>query len=139
MRYRITFFTGLAAGFVAGAWAGRERYEQLKKLALKAAESSAVQQAKTTISTKATEFAKSAGQQAAAKMPRVTEAAKSTLGSGLEKIPHPRGRNNGSHAAGGPVDDAVADTDGEPIESSAPESGSPPPTSPARSSPVNGR
>jgi hypothetical protein len=132
MRYRITFVTGLAAGFVAGAWAGRERYEQLKKLARAAAESSAVQQAKTTISTKATELAKSAGQQAAAKMPKVTEAAKSTIGSGIEKIPHPRGRNNGSHAADGSVGDTVADTDGEPIESSAPESGSPPPF------PVNG-
>jgi hypothetical protein len=129
MRYRITFFTGLAVGFVAGAWAGRERYEQLKKLALAAAGSSAVQQARTTISTKATELAKSAGQQAAAKMPKVTEAAKSTLGSGFEKIPHPRGRNNGSHAAKG----STADADGEPAQSSLPDSGSPPPF------PVNGR
>jgi hypothetical protein len=128
MRYRVTFFAGIAAGFVAGAWAGRERYEQLKKLALAAAGSSAVQQAKSTISTKATEFAKSAGQQAAAKMPKVTEAAKSTIGSGLEKIPHPRGRNNGSHAADG----SPADTEGEPLQSSLPESGSPP-------FPVNGR
>ncbi|SRR6266851_390420 len=133
MRYRVTFFTGLAAGFVAGAWAGRERYEQLKKLALAAAGSPAVQQAKSTITTKATELAKSAGQQAAAKMPKVTEAAKSTIGSGIEKLPHPRGRNNGSHAADGPVDDTAADAEGEPIESSAPESGSPPPF------PVNGR
>jgi hypothetical protein len=45
MRYRIAFFAGLAAGFVIGARAGRERYEQLKKLARKAADSPAVQQA----------------------------------------------------------------------------------------------
>jgi hypothetical protein len=113
MRYRITFLTGLAAGFVAGAWAGRERYEQLKKLALAAAGSSAVQQAKSTIGTKAAEFAKSAGQQAAATMPKVTGAAKNTIGAGLEKVPHPRGRNNGSHAAGGPA----ADSEGGPARS----------------------
>ena len=30
-RYRITFLTGLAVGFVLGARAGRERYEQIKR------------------------------------------------------------------------------------------------------------
>ena len=32
MRYRFTFFIGLAVGFVIGARAGRERYEQINKL-----------------------------------------------------------------------------------------------------------
>lgn len=31
MRYRLTFFVGLALGYVLGTRAGRERYEQLKK------------------------------------------------------------------------------------------------------------
>ena len=44
MRYRFTFFTGLAVGFVVGARAGRERYEQMKKLARTAADSPAMQQ-----------------------------------------------------------------------------------------------
>jgi hypothetical protein len=44
-RFRIGFVAGLAAGFVLGARAGRERYEQIKKLARRAAESPAVQQA----------------------------------------------------------------------------------------------
>jgi hypothetical protein len=42
--YRISFLIGLAIGYVLGAQAGRERYEQLKQLARKAAESPAMQQ-----------------------------------------------------------------------------------------------
>jgi len=38
MRARITFLAGFAVGFVAGARAGRERYEQMVKLARKTAE-----------------------------------------------------------------------------------------------------
>jgi hypothetical protein len=37
MRYRLVFITGFGVGFVLGARAGRERYEQLRKLARKAA------------------------------------------------------------------------------------------------------
>ena len=33
MRYRLTFIAGLATGYVLGARAGRERYEQLRKAA----------------------------------------------------------------------------------------------------------
>ena len=33
MRYRITFATGLAIGYVLGARAGRARYEQLARVA----------------------------------------------------------------------------------------------------------
>ena len=42
---RSIFVTGFAVGFVLGARAGRERYEQLMRLARKAADSPAVQQA----------------------------------------------------------------------------------------------
>jgi hypothetical protein len=41
---RISFLAGVAVGYVLGAQAGRERYEQLKQLARKAAESPAMQQ-----------------------------------------------------------------------------------------------
>ncbi|MDW6063026.1 YtxH domain-containing protein [Streptomyces sp. NPDC000941] len=33
MRYRLTFITGLAVGYVLGTRAGRERYEQLRTCA----------------------------------------------------------------------------------------------------------
>jgi hypothetical protein len=60
MRYRATFAAGLAAGFVIGTRAGRERYEQMKKLARRAADSPAVQQAAGAATAQATGIAKTA-------------------------------------------------------------------------------
>lgn len=42
MRYRLTFITGVAVGFVLGARAGRERYEQLRGYARRIARNPAV-------------------------------------------------------------------------------------------------
>jgi hypothetical protein len=42
MRYRLTFIVGAAVGFVLGARAGRERYEQLRAQAQKLARNPAV-------------------------------------------------------------------------------------------------
>ncbi|BBA97280.1 hypothetical protein RVR_2945 [Actinacidiphila reveromycinica] len=42
MRYRLTFITGALVGFVLGARAGRERYEQLRETARKFAQNPAV-------------------------------------------------------------------------------------------------
>ena len=58
--YRISFVGGLAVGYVLGAQAGRERYEQLKQLAKKAAESPAMQQTAGALQAQATATAKSA-------------------------------------------------------------------------------
>jgi uncharacterized protein YjbJ (UPF0337 family) len=60
MRYRATFAAGLAAGFIIGTRAGRERYEQMKKLARRAADSPAVQQAAGAAAAQATGLAKTA-------------------------------------------------------------------------------
>ena len=60
MRYRFTFFAGLAVGFIVGARAGRERYEQMKKLARKAADSPAMQQAAGAAQAQAASMARSA-------------------------------------------------------------------------------
>jgi hypothetical protein len=61
-KYRIAFFGGLAAGFVVGARAGRERYEQIKKLARTAADNPAVQQAAGALQAQTAGLAKTAGQ-----------------------------------------------------------------------------
>ena len=61
-RYRITFLSGLAAGFVLGARAGRERYEQLTQLARRVVDSPAAQQAAGAVQAQATGFAKAAKQ-----------------------------------------------------------------------------
>lgn len=45
MRYKLTFAVGFAAGYTLGARAGRERYEQISRLARGLAENPAVQSA----------------------------------------------------------------------------------------------
>ncbi|MFF3753821.1 YtxH domain-containing protein [Streptomyces sp. NPDC002018] len=45
MRYRLTFMAGLACGYVLGARAGRERYEQLKKSVREVSQNPAVRNA----------------------------------------------------------------------------------------------
>ncbi|MDK1473887.1 YtxH domain-containing protein [Streptomyces sp. 549] len=42
MRYRLSFITGLAVGYVIGARAGRERYEELRAYARRLSENPAV-------------------------------------------------------------------------------------------------
>jgi hypothetical protein len=96
MRYRITFLAGFAAGYVAGARAGRERYEQIKRLSQRAAESPPVRQAADVVGTKATEFAKTTKDRATAKMPKFAETAMHRASGGLDRIPGLRGRVNGS-------------------------------------------
>jgi len=98
MRYRATFLAGLAVGFVAGTRAGRERYEQMKKLARKAVESPAVRKATQAASEKATELTKVAKDKAATRVPKLTETAKnsaSKVRGQLDRIP-------GRHAASQP-------------------------------------
>ena len=59
MRYRLTFATGVAVGYVLGTRAGRERYEKLRQAAHKVAENPAVRNV--------TESAAQSGREAASK------------------------------------------------------------------------
>jgi hypothetical protein len=101
MRYRFTFFAGLAVGFIVGARAGRERYEQLKKLARKAADSPAMQQAAGAAQAQAAGLAKSAKDKAMERVPRLTEKAKSTVAPLSEHVPGLRTREANGHSQGG--------------------------------------
>jgi hypothetical protein len=92
MRYRVTFVAGFAAGYVLGARAGRERYEQMKKLSQRAAGNPVVQKAAGTVSAKAAELGKTAKDKATDKMPGFAQTAMSKAGT----IPGLRGRVNGS-------------------------------------------
>ena len=96
MRRRITFLAGFAVGFVVGARAGRERYDQMLKLGRKAWEHPAVQQATHTAGAKATELSKAAGQKAADRMPKLAETAKSSASKVRGQLDRLPSRNSGT-------------------------------------------
>jgi hypothetical protein len=60
MRYRVTFVAGLAVGFIVGARAGRERYEQMVRYGRQVAGNPAVQRVTQTVTVKTTEFTRTA-------------------------------------------------------------------------------
>lgn len=105
MRYKVTFIAGFAAGFVVGARAGRERYEQLKKVARAAADSPAAQQAAAALQAKAAGAASNAKDKVAGQLHEGISSAK-------ERVPglrhrHPDSSSNGHSrvtTTGGPND-----------------------------------
>jgi glutamate-1-semialdehyde aminotransferase len=92
---RFTFLAGFAAGFVVGARAGRERYEQMVKMSRKVVENPTVQQATRTAGAKAAEFSKTAGQKASERMPKLAETAKSSASKVRGQLDRRPGRNSG--------------------------------------------
>ena len=68
MRYRMTFAAGVAVGYVLGAKAGRERYEQIKRAAQRFADSPAVQAAAGVVQQQAAGLAGTARDKAAEKL-----------------------------------------------------------------------
>jgi len=100
-RYRITFLSGLAVGFVLGARAGRERYEQLKQLTRRVADSPAAQQAAGAVQAQAAGLAKAARQKVTDglqdRMPKVAETANKIS----DRVPGLRQRNGSSRQDGG--------------------------------------
>jgi uncharacterized membrane protein len=109
-RYRIAFLTGLAAGFVLGARAGRERYEQIKKLARRTADSPAVQQAAGALQAQAADLLKSATQkvthQVNGRVPWLAESARQKVTG------HIPGRR-GTTSARGPAADNTPEATGQ--------------------------
>ena len=104
MRISVTFLAGFAIGYVAGAQAGRERYEQMVSLGRKAVENPTVQQATRSAGAKATSLTKAAGQKAAERMPKITETAKSgasKVRGQLDRLPGRNAKDDDSVAANG--------------------------------------
>lgn len=60
MRYRLTFLLGVGAGYVLGARAGRERYDQLMRSFRDAKEQPGVQSAAGVVAAQATGLAQKA-------------------------------------------------------------------------------
>jgi hypothetical protein len=97
MRYRVVFIVGLGIGYVLGTRAGRERYEQLRTLARKTADSPAVQQAAGALQAQAASYAKSAR----GKLADRAGAAKAKVGGAIhERVPGMRARDANGHASG---------------------------------------
>lgn len=71
MRYRVSFMAGVAVGFVLGTKAGRERYEQIKGLARKAADNPSVQQAAAAAQAQASELARTARERVSERVPKI--------------------------------------------------------------------
>jgi hypothetical protein len=82
MRYKATFVAGFAVGFIAGARAGRERYDQIVKYGQQVAANPVVQKATSTVTTKATEL----GKTAAAKAPDLAKSAAATVSQQVPKM-----------------------------------------------------
>jgi hypothetical protein len=96
-KYRISFVAGFATGFVLGARAGRERYDQIVKAARTVAEHPAVQQAAGAVQAQASGLASAAGtrisSEVRARAPQVASAARAATAKVSEKVPGLPGRS----------------------------------------------
>jgi hypothetical protein len=109
MRYRATFVAGFAVGFIAGARAGRERYDQIVKYTKQVAESPAVQKATSTVAAKATEL----GKTAAAKAPEFAKTAASTVSEQVPKMAATARQKAGDRLPFGGKSDSADTADGQ--------------------------
>jgi hypothetical protein len=94
--YRTTFAAGFAAGFVVGTRAGREKYDQMVKIAKATKDSPAFQQAAGTIQTQATGLLSTAGHKVADNVPHLAQSAMHTVGDRIPLIKQRNGNGNGN-------------------------------------------
>ena len=71
MRFKATFVLGFAVGYTLGAKAGRERYEQIRRVSRGLSENPAVQSAAGVLQAKATGLAGNARNRIVDKLPLV--------------------------------------------------------------------
>ena len=98
--YRISFVAGFAAGFVAGSRAGREKYDQLVRLAKTTAEHPVVQQAAGTLQAQASTAAQKVGGQLHDRVPQLAQTAAHSIGGHIPGLKHRNGSGNGAQGAG---------------------------------------
>jgi hypothetical protein len=102
-KYRISFASGFAAGFVLGTRAGRERYEQIKKAARAVADNPTVQQAAGAIQAQVSGLASAASSKLTDGVrDRVPQLARTARSKVEERVPGLRHDSNGheDHGSG---------------------------------------
>jgi hypothetical protein len=113
MGYRGMFVVGLAVGFVLGARAGREKYDQLVKYGHQIAENPKVQKATSTVTAKTTELTKTAAAKApdfaktaGAQVPKIVTSAKQLT---VDKLPSRFGGKSGTADGAAVAGETAAD------------------------------
>ena len=109
MRYKAMFVAGFAVGFIAGARAGRERYDQIVKYSKQVAGHPAVQKATSTVTAKATEL----GKTAAAKAPDLAKTAAATVSEQVPKMAATARQKAGGRLQFGSKSDSADTADGQ--------------------------
>jgi hypothetical protein len=69
MRYRMMFGVGLAVGYVLGSRAGRERYEQIKRMTQRVTDNPTVQEAAGLVGAQVSKVTTMAKEQVAGRIP----------------------------------------------------------------------
>jgi hypothetical protein len=106
---RLAFAAGFATGYVVGARAGREKYDQIVKLARQTAEHPAVQQAAGAVQAQATGLAQKVGGQIQEKVPQVAHSAAHSVGGHIAGMRHKNGHGSS------PSDGGKGASDGSPF------------------------
>lgn len=101
--YRISFVAGFAAGFVAGTRAGREKYDQIVKIAKAAADNPTVQQAAGTIQAQASTAAQKVGSQLHDRVPPIAQNAAHTFAGRVHGLRHRHAASDGQMPVSHPV------------------------------------
>jgi hypothetical protein len=110
--YRVSFVTGFAAGFVLGARAGRERYEQIMRAARSVADSPAAQQAAGAVQAQAAGLAKTAKQKVTDglqdRVPKLASTARDKVSDHVPGMRQRNGHQGSDGEAGASGNGAVA-------------------------------
>jgi hypothetical protein len=125
----MAFVVGLGVGFVLGARAGRERYEQMVKVTRKAADSPAVQQAAGAIQAQAAGLVKTTRGKLADQVPKLTESARGKAKTARGKAGTARSKMESSlhdHGVGAKNSHGRPASDGNRGRASAPDAGGTP-------------
>jgi hypothetical protein len=129
MRYKAMFAVGFLVGWVFGARAGRERYDQLVKYGRQVAENPKVQKATSTVTAKTSELTKTAvakapdfAKTAGAQVPKIAASAKQLA---VDKFPSRFGGKAGTADGADGAAEAAEDQLGYPADGQASVNGTP--------------